>query len=101
MLLKIDLSKAFDKLSWSYIHQMLSAFGFNPTQIQWIMSLISSLIYSIFLNGSPSMPFSPTRVIRQGDPLSPFLFVIMAEGLGRLINYHVRMRYLKGLCIHH
>jgi len=51
MILKLDLSKAFDKLSWNYIHQMLLAFGFNVTWTRWIMNLISSPCFSILLNG--------------------------------------------------
>eukprot|EP00253_Pinus_taeda_P019617 PITA_19617 len=86
MILKIDLSKAFDKLSWTYIQKMLNAFGFDPMWVRWVHSLISSTFFSILINGIPSRPFSPSRGIRQGDPLSPFLFVLMAEGLGRLIK---------------
>lgn len=78
MILKLDLSKAFDKLSWSYIQQMLLAFGFNATWARWIMNLISSPNFSILLNGSPSKPFRPSRGICQRDPLSPFIFVLMA-----------------------
>lgn len=101
MLLKLDLSKAFDKLSWTYIQQMLIAFGFGSTWIRWIMSLISSTCFSILVNGIPSRPFSPSRGIRQGDPLSPFLFVLMAEGLGRHIKKSLQSHQLKGLSIHH
>ena len=86
MILKIDLSKAFDKLSWTYIQKMLSAYGFSPPWVRWVMSLVSSTLFSILINGIPSQPFSPSQGIRQGDPLSPFLFVLMAEGLGRLIK---------------
>jgi len=86
MILKLDLSKAFDKLSWNYIHQMLLAFDFNPTWTRWIMNPISSPNFSILLNGSPSKPFHPSCGIRQGDPLSHFLFVLMAEGLSRLLH---------------
>jgi len=63
MILKLDLSKGFDKLSWTYIHQMLMAFGFNATWIRGIMNLISSPCFPILLNGSPSTPFCPSRGI--------------------------------------
>eukprot|EP00253_Pinus_taeda_P036000 PITA_36000 len=64
MLLKLDLSKAFDKLSWSYIHHMLTAFGFCSSWVRWIMSLITSSHFSILVNGFPSCPFKPSRGIR-------------------------------------
>jgi len=100
MILKLDLSKAFDKLSWNYIHQMLLAFGFNSTWTRWIMNFISSLCFSILLNGSPSSPFHPSRGIRQGDPLSPFLFVLMEKGLSRLLHYAISSHALKGISLH-
>lgn len=100
MILKIDLSKAFDRLSWTYIQNMLNAFGFAPMWVRWIHSLISFAFFSILINGIPSKPFSPTRGIRQGDPLSPFLFVLMAKGLGRLIKHALLSQHLKGLSLH-
>ena len=90
MLLKIDLSKAFDKLCWHHIQHLLRAFGFDQMWIRWIMSLISTPLYSILINGIPSTPFSSSRGIRQGDPLSPFIFVLMAKGLSRLIHHAVQ-----------
>jgi len=100
MILKLDLSKAFDKLSWTYIQQMLIAFGFCSMWIRWIMSLISSSLFSILVNGIPSRPFKPSHGIRQGDPLSPFLFVLLAEGLGRHIKQAIHSHQLKGLSVH-
>jgi hypothetical protein len=69
MLMKLDMSKAFDKISWKYIQCIIRAFGFFPTWVKWIMSLTSSAFFSILFNGSPS------HGIHQGDPLShSFLF---------------------------
>jgi hypothetical protein len=97
MLLKLDLSKAFDKLSWSYLKYTLLAFGFEPNWISWIINLTSSALFSILINGIPSRPFSPTRGIRQGDLLSPFLFIIMAEGLSHTIKETILDQSLSGL----
>eukprot|EP00253_Pinus_taeda_P006641 PITA_06641 len=100
MIMKLDLSKAFDKLSWEYIQQMLLAFGFSATWTRWIMNLITSPYFSVLLNGSPSMPFRPSRGIRQGDPLSPFIFILMVEGLSRLLHHVVSSNAVRGLALH-
>lgn len=86
MLIQLDLSKAFDKINWNYLEAILNAFGFDTQWIRWILALIKSTSFSILVNGSPSTPFSPSRGIRQGDLLSPFLFVILMEGLSRIIH---------------
>lgn len=86
MLIQMDMSKAFNKINWNYIRNMLAAFGFSKDIINWIMALVSGAFFSILLNGSPSAIINPSRGIRQGDPLSPFLFVIMAEGLGHSLS---------------
>lgn len=75
MILKLDLSKAFDKLSWTSKHQMLLPFGLNATWTRWIMNLFSSLCFSNLLNGSPSTPFSHLAVSVKGIPFPlSFLF---------------------------
>jgi hypothetical protein len=73
MLIKLDLSKYFDRLSWHYMKALLLAFGFNNDWIAWVMHLISSIFFSILVNGVPSQPFSPTRGIRKETPF-PFSF---------------------------
>eukprot|EP00253_Pinus_taeda_P024057 PITA_24057 len=98
MLLKIDLSKAFDSISWDYMKK--SAFGFANTWIRWIMNMVSSSFFSILINGIPSSTFRPSRGLRQGDPLSPFLFIIMAEGLGRSLHSAIHSNALKGISLH-
>eukprot|EP00253_Pinus_taeda_P017944 PITA_17944 len=65
MLLKIDLSKAFDSLSWVYIQKILNAFSFDPAWIRWVFSLLSSSFFSALINGIPSPTFRPSRGIRK------------------------------------
>jgi hypothetical protein len=100
MLFKLDLSKAFDKLSWDYMREMLLAFGFDKLWVDWILNLTSSAFFSILINGVPSRPFSPSRGIIQGDPLSPFLFIIMAKGLSRSIHVAIASNLLTGPPLH-
>lgn len=74
MILKIDIGKAFDKLKWSFIHKTLNYFKFPPNMIKLIMSCISSSNFTILVNGAKSDSFAPSRVIRQDDPMSPYIF---------------------------
>ena len=84
MLLKLDLSKAYDKLSW----KGKDAEGFWFLGLLGKMGceylLLSSTFFSILINGTPSPTFKASRGTRQGDPLSSFLFILIEEGLGRL-----------------
>jgi hypothetical protein len=79
---------------------LFPAFGFNKDWISWIMNLISSTFFSILVNGVPSQSFSPSRGIRKDDPLSPFLFFIMVEGLGCYIKASIQNGSLQGLPLH-
>ena len=78
---KVDFEKAYDSVSWSFLDYMLDRMGFNPTWRKWIKACLQSATISILVNGSPTKEFVPTRGLRQGDPLAPFLFNIVAEGL--------------------
>jgi len=79
---------------------VLSACGFSNDWIQCIINLTSSFFFSIMINGVPSKYFSPFRGIHHGGPLSPFLFVIMAKGLGRYITACIADGSLQGLPLH-
>ena len=97
MLIKLNIAKAYDKLRWEYLQEMLKDFGFCREWIEWVMGLVSSPFLSILLNGSPTRVFSPSRGIRQGDPLSSFLFILVAEGLSRLIHSQAGLGRIRGL----
>ena len=100
ILLKVDLAKAYDKVDWIFLKEVLTPFGFHHDWVKWIGNMVSMTFLSILVNGSPSATFQASRGLRQGDPHSPFLFVLLAEGLGRTLKAHQRSRALKGLDPH-
>ncbi len=80
-MVKIDLKKAYDRLEWSFIREVLLFFHFPSHLISLIMDCVSSSTISILFNGGRMDEFSPSRGIRQGDPLSPYLFILCMEYL--------------------
>jgi hypothetical protein len=94
MAVNIDMEKAFDRMEWSFILSILHKLGFNDKWINWIRLCITTTSFSVLLNGSPFGHFRPSQGLRQGDPLSPFLFIIGTEALSRLLHHR-----LKGYCV--
>lgn len=81
IVLKIDIKKAFDTISWNFINHMLIAFNFPTQWIQLINSCLLSMEYTPTFNGTKTYPFKPTRSIRQGNPLLPYIFILAMEYL--------------------
>ena len=86
MVVKIDLEKAYDRLEWSFIKMVLDHFGFPPNIVNLIMSCVTSTSTAILFNGNKLDSFQPSRGIRQGDPISPYLFLLCMEFLGAHIS---------------
>nr|GEZ14308.1 RNA-directed DNA polymerase, eukaryota, reverse transcriptase zinc-binding domain protein [Tanacetum cinerariifolium] len=99
MLFKVDFEKAFDFVSWKYLDYMLHKLGFGSRWCTWITNCLMSVRTSILINGSPTSEFSLKRGLRQGDPLSPFLFIIVMEGLHMALNDGIASNMFHGVRI--
>ncbi|KAA3467259.1 LINE-1 reverse transcriptase isogeny [Gossypium australe] len=86
MALKLDISKAYNCVEWPFIKCMMSKMGFTDSFIDFILRCISSVEYSILINGEEGSSFNPSRGMRQRDPLSPYLFLFCGEGLSVLMR---------------
>ncbi|XP_071709245.1 uncharacterized protein [Rutidosis leptorrhynchoides] len=94
---KVDFKKAFDCLDWDFLSSTMSSMGFGAKWVKWILSCLNSTSISVLINGSPTDQFFPKRGVRQGDPLSPFLFIIAGEGLNQLLKIATNKKLINGV----
>jgi hypothetical protein len=92
LLCKLDLEKAYDHVNWDFLLYMLQRCGFGERWREWIK-------FCILVNGVPSDFFQSSRGIRQGDPLSPLLFVVVMEALSRMLNAAMLQGLLPGFSV--
>ncbi|GKA63921.1 RNA-directed DNA polymerase, eukaryota [Tanacetum coccineum] len=99
MFFKVDFAKAFDCVRWDYLLDVMKSFGFGPNWCRWIQGTLSSARASVLVNGSPTDEFSFYRGLKQGDPLSPFLFILIMESLHLSMIRASSNGLFRGLCL--
>lgn len=99
MAVKTDISKAYDRLEWTFIQCVLERMGFCQTWISWMMQCVSTVSYSFRLNNEVVGEVIPTRGIRQRDPLSPYIFIICGEVLSGLCKKAQELGTMPGISI--
>lgn len=97
MALKLDLSKAYDRVRWSFLEDTMRHLGFNDRWIHWVMHYVTTVKFSIMVNGRKAAEVTPSRGLRQGDPLSPYLFLLVADSLSCLLSAAISNRELGGI----
>ncbi|XP_056692079.1 uncharacterized protein [Spinacia oleracea] len=96
---KIDLEKAYDRLEWNFIRFCLARKGFDKNSTDLILNCVASPSTSVIINGKPSPTFKTSRGIRQGDPISPYIFIICMEYLSDLITEAASEGKWKPFCL--
>lgn len=84
--IKVDLKKPYDYLEWSFLETVMLEMGFHLQFVRWVMKCVTTVSFSILLNGKPTPLFQAKKGLRQGDPMSPFLFALGMEYLSRCLN---------------
>jgi hypothetical protein len=97
VLIKLDLTRAFDSISWSFLFEILRGMGFGEMFLKWISFIMSSASSRISVNGVPGYRIQHVRGLRQGDPISPMLFNCGMEALTALISRAVQFQLLSPL----
>ncbi|CAN0855442.1 LINE-1 retrotransposable element ORF2 protein [Linum grandiflorum] len=97
MCIKLDMRKAYDLVDWSSLTRILHQYGFSGIWTAWITECITTVRFDVLLNGQETGRFAPSRGIRQGCPLSPFLFILLSNALSIMIDQQIAASSLHGI----
>jgi hypothetical protein len=95
--LKLDMSKVYDRVEWTFLERMLGQLGFHQNLVNVVMQLVTTVTYRVKVNGELTEEIFPGRGLRQGNPLSPYLFLICAKAFSCRLNVVEARGDIKGV----
>jgi hypothetical protein len=96
LICKLDIEKTYDHVNWDCLFFILDRMGFGHKWVRWMKACVSTVRYLVIVNGSPTGFFDSTRGLRQGDPLSPLLFLVIMEVLSRMLRRTEEGGFIRG-----
>ena len=85
MAMKLDISKAYDRVEWDFLEKMMLPLGLDEQWVHLVMETVTTTSYFVLINGDPRGFINPSRGIKQGNHLSPYLFLMCAEGMSTML----------------
>ncbi|GKD48474.1 cysteine-rich receptor-like protein kinase, partial [Tanacetum coccineum] len=99
LIFKVDFEKAYDSINWRFLLDIMKKIGFGYKWCKWVKTCLRTSFVSALVNGSPSKEFGLERGVRQGDSLSPFLFILAAEGLNVIVTEAMEKGIFSGVAV--
>jgi hypothetical protein len=97
--IKLVMHKVYDRVVWVFLEKMMARLGFHMEFVDLLMACVRSVKYKVRFNDQETKEFLPSRGLRQGDPLSPYLFLICAEGLSSVLAHREEVGGMEGVLV--